>query len=411
MANNVIFKIGTKAQYDALAVKDQNTLYWLTDVLELRKGEILYGTGALATNLASGLMAAADKAKLDKLSEPADYTLEKLGTSQDGFSASYRLKKTVGGETSYVGDTINIPKDLVVQSGSLQTVTSTGLPYTGAQVGDPYIDLVINDAQSTHIYIPVRGLVDTYAAGTGLTIVDNVIALKLNAVEARGLYVDDNGLALALATHEADGAMSAQDKKTLDNLPQLYERIAYEIAHKPEGTIVDYRDKEIRVLCPADTQWQLQQSGENADPNAYYIGFKAYAPSDDVTNFKEDLAETISDETMYDFTGEFAGIDTFGRKYSIVWLPVAAKGEDGNWTYYGEHSSAEKYIGWYYSVQWYNAAGKVISKDTIRISLSNEDCHANIRPYYLNEYASDKELNTLKDSVASIEESYIWGAI
>lgn len=65
---NVIFKVGTKAQYDALTTRDENTLYWLHDVLELRKGEALYGTGADATNLASGLMSATDKAKLDQIS-------------------------------------------------------------------------------------------------------------------------------------------------------------------------------------------------------------------------------------------------------------------------------------------------------------------------------------------------------
>ena len=30
MANNVIFKVGTKAVYDVLQQKDANTLYWLT---------------------------------------------------------------------------------------------------------------------------------------------------------------------------------------------------------------------------------------------------------------------------------------------------------------------------------------------------------------------------------------------
>ena len=65
---NVIFKQGTRAQYDAIATKDASTLYWLTDTQELFKGEVLYGKGAEATALASGLMSAADKAKLDALS-------------------------------------------------------------------------------------------------------------------------------------------------------------------------------------------------------------------------------------------------------------------------------------------------------------------------------------------------------
>lgn len=66
---NVIFKTGTKAQYDALDVKDPNTLYWLHDALLLYKGTVLYGTGQTATNLVSGLMSAEDKTKLDSINE------------------------------------------------------------------------------------------------------------------------------------------------------------------------------------------------------------------------------------------------------------------------------------------------------------------------------------------------------
>ena len=68
MANNVIFKVGTKAVYDALQQKDANTLYWLTDVKETRRGEELYAGGREATAAAAGLMSAADKAKLDGIS-------------------------------------------------------------------------------------------------------------------------------------------------------------------------------------------------------------------------------------------------------------------------------------------------------------------------------------------------------
>ena len=42
MANNVIFKVGTKALYNALEQKDTNTLYWLTDTKEIYKGDTLF---------------------------------------------------------------------------------------------------------------------------------------------------------------------------------------------------------------------------------------------------------------------------------------------------------------------------------------------------------------------------------
>ena len=54
MPNNVIFKVGTKALYDALEQKDSNTLYWLTDKKEIRKGEELYAVGRDATTESYG---------------------------------------------------------------------------------------------------------------------------------------------------------------------------------------------------------------------------------------------------------------------------------------------------------------------------------------------------------------------
>lgn len=201
----------------------------------------------------------------------------------------------------------------------------------------------------------------------------------------------------------------------------FYEKIEYEIVYAPVGTIVNYRDKEIRVMCPTDTEWVLQQSGEGADPNSFYIGAKIYAPSNDVVNFKEDLAEIITDTTMYSFEdNDFAGIDEYGRKYSIVWLPVAIY-QNGVWTYNGAKSTTKHYVGWYYSVEWYDANGVMIASDCIRINLSNEECHSAIEPYYMANVMSDvnssvvevtnqvesitENLTTLEEKITNMEES------
>lgn len=193
-----------------------------------------------------------------------------------------------------------------------------------------------------------------------------------------------------------------------DEKIEATEKIKYEIAYKPENSIVNYRDKEIRIMCPVNTKWALQQSGEGADANKYYIGFKAYAPNEDVVSFKEDLAEIISDNTMYYFEGnDFAGIESDGRKYSIVWLPVAKFDEASNtWTYYGVNSTVDKYIGWYYSVEWYNADGVIVASDCIRINLSNEECYSSIKPFYIsnaiktaNDYTDEKIANAISVEV------------
>lgn len=50
MESIVYFKKGTQAQYDALEVKNQNTLYFITDeetgIHRIYKGNALYGFGA-----------------------------------------------------------------------------------------------------------------------------------------------------------------------------------------------------------------------------------------------------------------------------------------------------------------------------------------------------------------------------
>ena len=265
---NVIFKQGTRAQYDAIAAKDVNTLYWLTDTQELFKGEVLYGKGAEATALASGLMSAADKAKLDSLASggaigltavdasvilgsddngttigvqvsksegnalelkedglfvsPAaasgtvEFAIEKQATPEDGFSATYKLKRTAEGTGTYVGDAINIPKDAVLSGGTYEIVETADTPYAGAVVGDPYVDLVVANAEESHIYIPLKGLVDTVKAGDGISVTNNTVSAKLDEANANGLAVGADGLSMVVATATSAGAMSAEDKANLD---------------------------------------------------------------------------------------------------------------------------------------------------------------------------------------------------
>ena len=81
------------------------------------------------------------------------------------YIASYTIKQ---GETA-LSPKINIPKDYVVKSAELCTVTTAGEPYPEAQVGDKYIDFVVNTADqgdAKHIYLPVNDLVDVYTGGT-----------------------------------------------------------------------------------------------------------------------------------------------------------------------------------------------------------------------------------------------------
>jgi len=108
------------------------------------------------------------------------YSLVKQATAESGYASTYYLTKN----GTLTGDKINIPKDMVVQSGSVKTVTTANSPVTGYAVGDKYIDLVLANADNSHIYILVSDLIDTYTAGTSITISNNQISVDVNSLKS-----------------------------------------------------------------------------------------------------------------------------------------------------------------------------------------------------------------------------------
>lgn len=182
--------------------------------------------------------------------------------------------------------------------------------------------------------------------------------------------------------------------KEIERIDATALTVEYEVTDVPVGTLIDYRDKEIRIMCPENTTWMHQAVGTNGDPNMYYMTFKAYAPMNAVT-FKEGDRGVIIDE-VFDFNGPASGIDSYGRKYSVLWLALASYNETtGEWTYFGKNSTAEKYIGWDYCVEWYDENGVKLDYSTIRINLSNENCHYIKEDYYMNAYQKKDDLITL----------------
>lgn len=138
--------------------------------------------------------------------------VEKKTTANTGYAASY----TVKANGVALSPDIDIPKDFLVKSATLETVTTADTPYSGAQVGDKYIDFVINakdsSATAEHIYLPVNDLVDVYTAGNGLNLDNNnEFTVEVDSSNANGLSVGANGVALAVATDSTAGAMSAAD--------------------------------------------------------------------------------------------------------------------------------------------------------------------------------------------------------
>lgn len=90
-----------------------------------------------------------------------EYSLKKLDTATTGMSASYQLTKDGAG----IGAVIDIPKDMMVKSGSVQTYEAGSLP-AGVTEAGTYIVLVLNDTAETKLYINVGNLIEYVTSGS-----------------------------------------------------------------------------------------------------------------------------------------------------------------------------------------------------------------------------------------------------
>lgn len=260
MSQNVIFKIGTRAQFNALTTKNQNTLYWLSDTQELYKGDILFGTGATASETAAGLLSKEDYKHLQNLIVSGG-TVDL--TPVDG-SIVIEDKKIGVGLSAVEGNILSINEDglfatvdLTPIDGRLDTITSDLTTVEGR------LDTVVEDIksikQSMESVIRYAGSVPTYddlpkdatqgdlyevtadgsewcwngekwfeygtshftpVAGDGIVVNGSEIGVKI-ADESHGLTIVDGSMTMLLATAEQDGAMSKEDKAKLDALIAL----------------------------------------------------------------------------------------------------------------------------------------------------------------------------------------------
>lgn len=210
MAYNVKFVKGNASAYAALVEAEQvdaNTFYYLADAhkfylgsIELDNEDVKATINSLARVATSG--AAADVSVADADSYFTGSTVEAvlaelheaiqgadasktvyMITAQDpgSYAAVYDLYQGANGGGSasdvHIG-TINIPKDMVVSRGEVKVVTVDDEPYTGARVGDSYIDLTLANATNDHIYIPANALVEYVTGGTAA---DGIITVDVNA--------------------------------------------------------------------------------------------------------------------------------------------------------------------------------------------------------------------------------------
>ena len=120
------------------------------------------------------------------------------------YSAVYHLTK----DGTNVGTAINIPKDMVVQSGSVQTFEAGALP-TGVATAGTYIVLTLANATSDKLYIKVDDLIEYVTGGSGE---NDAIQINVTSDTHKvSASVKNGSLTLAMLSSEVQDSLKKAD--------------------------------------------------------------------------------------------------------------------------------------------------------------------------------------------------------
>lgn len=192
-------------------------------------------------------------------------TLEKQSTADTGYASTYVLSQ--GGVA--ISPKINIPKDQLLQSASLETVGSTPSTLESTNsltTGDKYIKMVVNTENSetgaTTLVIPVNDLVDVYTAdNTTIVLSNGQFSIKSGGVNTTQLAdsavttAKINGSAVTTAKIN-DGAVTT-DK--IDNSAVTADKIASAVksswltTSNVDSEIELYIDDLVTALTPVSS--------------------------------------------------------------------------------------------------------------------------------------------------------------
>lgn len=117
---------------------------------------------------------------------------------------------------------INIPRDYLVKAAEVKTVDTADTPYTGAEVGDKYIDFTVNTKDSagtaTHLYIAVDELMAAISGSVGAEITvaisaNNQISATVNKISDTKIIYQE--AVAAQGTEGQEGYVPAVAEKTV----------------------------------------------------------------------------------------------------------------------------------------------------------------------------------------------------
>lgn len=150
--------------------------------------------------------------KVGAVKVPA-YTLTKSASTD--YAAVYHLQK----DGANVGEAINIPKDMVVESGKVvwgSYADGVFTPATDKKNATPYVELTLANSTANKIYIAVADLVNEHKAGTGIEITNNTDGTRtISITNALNTKIDQSFIGFSmkdehtLQANRNDGAIKS----------------------------------------------------------------------------------------------------------------------------------------------------------------------------------------------------------
>lgn len=239
------------------------------------------------------------KVTIPEVTVPA-YSMKKLDSATAGMSASYQLTKDGAG----IGAIIDIPKDMVVESGTVETYTAEHLP-TGVTEPGTYIVLTLANATSDKLYIPASGLIEYVTGGSGendaiqinvtadthkvtATVKEGSLTKAMLSTEVQGL-LDKAGTAVqTIETGSANGTISVDDK---DVKVKGLADAAYATVASLNTTAKGYADGiKTAIIGDADTDTADSQTLEGVKK---YAHGQAIAAQEGATKAAEKLVNDL----------------------------------------------------------------------------------------------------------------------
>ncbi|MGN0878601.1 MAG: hypothetical protein ACI4WT_04000 [Oligosphaeraceae bacterium] len=232
----VLFLTGTKAQYDALATKNENAIYFLTDTGEIRKGGAPFShpvravedfpetgeTGAVYVNTTTHEARLWDGTAWQTAGLP---TVNAIGASPtDTQVATAKAVKTyVDGRISAVnGDVANVIAGVSYANKSITVSKGTGDPVTTALAGlvdgasydgaTGVLTLTTNGGAPVTVNLPVENFLSAASFDSGTNVLTLTLTggetVTVNLADLVDTYTGANG-ATANVSIAANGAVSA----------------------------------------------------------------------------------------------------------------------------------------------------------------------------------------------------------